>query len=110
MNDEVMHRDLPNKMDILFYNSYISVRNTYIKRAVYHTIKLLLVLVFLPIDIAVLQTDHDVIIAWLGVAIAVSSFNIFVSILMVHYLFADNEKNNAIILGLAATHEHSIHR
>ena len=90
MNEEVMNRNLPHKMDILFYNSYIKAKNAYIKRILYHTVKLLLVLIFLPIDIILLKTENNVIIAWLAVAIAASVFNIFVSIQMVYHLFSDN--------------------
>lgn len=43
-----------NKMDILFYNAYIKCRNGYIVRTIFHMIKLLLVVIFLPIDVALL--------------------------------------------------------
>ena len=73
-------------------------------------VKLLLVVIFLPIDVAVLQTEHTVIIAWLGVAIAAGVFNVLVSGLIVHFAYGDNETNNGIILELAVAHEHTVPR
>ena len=96
------------KMDILFYNSYRKARRFYVFRCVYHLLKLLLLVIFLPIDIHVLNSTRTFIIVWLAISIGVCLFNLLVSMAFVIAGYGNNLRNNTLILNLAMSYEHSV--
>ena len=95
-------------MDALFYNSYKKARNFYMMRSVYNIVKILLLVIFLPIDIHVIKTSNTLLVILWAVGIGVSVVNLAVSLAIYFLGYGDNEQNNRIILNLAAAHEHAV--
>lgn len=100
--------NITSKMDNLFYNAITKSTKSYIYRTVLHFIKLVLLVVFLPIDVLVLQSDRSLLLAFMGVAIALILYNICVTIGIVKFGYGDNVKNNRLFVFLAHKYSHSV--
>ncbi len=98
----------PAKIDIMFYNSIKRARTSYIKRCVLHFIKLILLCVFLPIDVAVLQTTQSLIVAFMATAIAVVVLNLAVTLLIIIFGYGDRTENNEKFVLIAAMLGHRV--
>ncbi len=94
------------KMDILLYNSIIKARKSYIYRLVLHTIKLILLCVFLPIDVTVLKSDRTLIIVFMRIAIGIVAINWLVTLAIIISGYGNNRENNQFLLTVAAKLDH----
>lgn len=95
-------------MDNLFYNSITKSTTSYIYRIALHFVKLVLLVVFLPIDVLVLHSDRTLLIAFMGVAIGLILYNICVTIGIVKLGYGENIKNNQLFVLLAHKYSHSV--
>lgn len=98
----------PCKMDILFYNSIKKAGKHYFRKSIYHFVKALIFIIFLPIDISVLETTEELIVIFMGVAIGISILNMLISIAVYIGAYSDTEENNSFFMNLAAVNEHVV--
>lgn len=97
-----------HKMDILFYNSILSCRKSYVYRLALHIIKLILLCVFLPIDVTTLKSDRTIIIAFMAVGIAIVLFNLLTTIGIINVGYGNNQENNRFFVSMAERLNHIV--
>ncbi len=95
-------------MDNLFYNSISKSSVSYKYRIILHFIKLVLLTIFLPIDILILNSDRTLLFAFMGVAIALNLYNIFVTIGILKVGYGDNSENNRMFVAMAQQYSHAV--
>lgn len=98
----------PGKMDILFYNSIKRASKFYFRKSIYHFIKALIFIIFLPIDISVLETTQELIVIFMGVAIGISILNMLISLAVYIGAYSDTEENNFFFMNMATANEHFV--
>ena len=62
----------PVKTDKVFAMAYFQLRRNYLYLTVLHTIKIVMLLVFIPIDYTVILAENNLITAAMGLGLAVS--------------------------------------
>lgn len=67
-------------MDILFYDSILSLKQSYLMTILYHLVKALMFFVFIPIDYATIKAPNDPrILAAMAIALIVSLLQSLIS-------------------------------
>lgn len=95
-------------MDTLFYNSIQKAKKSIVIRIFIHLFKLIMLCVFLPIDVKVLATTQIIIIAFMGVSIAIVGFNLLIALGFYLYAYKNNKNNNIFFIRLANKMRHSV--
>ena len=99
--------NLPHKkMDILFYESATRLQRSYTLMAVYHCLKAMLLIVFIPIDYTQINTPSSPDILAVMVFAMVASLLQMVSVILFR---ATTLKENLLLLRVCAQFQHSTH-
>ena len=91
------------KMDILFYDSINKLKSSYTNSFIYHFIKALIFIIFIPIDYSIINQPNDNrILAAMIIAIVVSILQTFSELLF----RCSSLRNNQLILNICRSLNH----
>ena len=88
-------------MDNLFYNSIGRAKITYVKKIIWHMLKLGLLSVFLVIDKKVLKSEKNQLILVMFFGMLASIINAIVNAFILRVGYSNNSKNNKFFIKLA---------
>lgn len=92
------------KMDVMFHRSHAKLHTKYIFWTVLHTLKALLLIIFMPIDYSIAEGKTGVLTVFMGIAIGVSCFNALINLLFYCTVVRDEHA----VLNLAIQCNHAV--